>query len=195
VAVISVSDTRTIETDAGGVLVQAMTGAAGFSVVGHDLIPDEPDQLRARVRELVSAGLEATSGSPEARAVQSGIPSVDVILVTGGTGVAPRDGTVDAVAPLFERRLDGFGELFRMLSFAEIGPAAMLSRACAGIVAGVAVFLIPGSPSAIRLALQRLILPELGHLISELRRQPAAPISPAPRHEGHHHGSEHRHRG
>ena len=193
---ISVSDTRTLETDAGGALVQAMTSEAGFSVVGRDLFPDEPEQLRGRVRELTGAGREAHSGLPEAGAGPSGIPSVDVILVTGGTGVAPRDGTVDAVVPLFERRLDGFGELFRMLSFAEVGSAAMLSRACAGIVAGVAVFLMPGSPPAIRLALQRLILPELGHLISELRRQPAASTTAAPRHEGHHHhGSEHRHRG
>ena len=99
----------------------------------------------------------------------------DAVLVTGGTGVSPRDLTVEALAPLFDRTLDGFGELFRMLSYAEIGAAAMLSRACAGLVGQVPVFLIPGSPSAIRLAVERLILPELGHLLSELRRQPAPP--------------------
>lgn len=156
VSVISVSDTRTSETDEGGALVEAMTREAGFSVLRRDLVPDEPSIIRDSVAAL------ATGRGPS---------RPDAILLTGGTGVAPRDGTVDAVAPLFERRLDGFGELFRMLSFGEIGAAAMLSRSCAGITTdGVAVFIMPGSPAAIRLALSRLILPELGHLVSELRR-------------------------
>lgn len=150
------SDTRTKETDEGGALVEAMTREAGFSILRRDLIPDEPLIIRDTVMALATG---PASTRP------------DAVLLTGGTGVAPRDGTVDAVAPLFARRLDGFGELFRMLSFGEIGAAAMLSRSCAGITTdGVAVFIMPGSPAAIRLALSRLILPELGHLVSELRR-------------------------
>lgn len=200
VAVISSSDTRTHETDEGGALVQSLAAKAGFSVVARELVRDEPDQLRARVQKLVGLGRDSRDAargsldSGDRDSSETGGP--DVILVTGGTGVAPRDCTVDAIAPLFERRLDGFGELFRMLSFAEIGPAAMLSRASAGIVAGVAVFLIPGSPPAIRLALERLILPELPHLISELRRQPLAPAAAASPDEGDHlHGSDHFHHG
>ncbi|MES1204325.1 MAG: MogA/MoaB family molybdenum cofactor biosynthesis protein [Pseudomonadota bacterium] len=160
VAVISVSDTRTFQTDEGGALVESLATKAGFSITARDLVRDEPDAVRAQVNARVAAG------------------DSDAILLTGGTGVAPRDGTVDAVSPLFDRRLDGFGELFRALSFAEIGPAAMLSRATAGIVGGTAVFLMPGSPAAIRLAMDRLILPELSHLIGELRRSPA-PAPPA----------------
>ena len=108
--------------------------------------------LRAHVAALVSSG------------------TVDAVLVTGGTGLGPRDRTPEALSPLFERRLDGFGELFRMLSFAEIGSAALLSRAEAGVVGGVLVFLLPGSPAAVRLAMQRLVAPELAHAVGQLRR-------------------------
>ncbi len=183
VAVVSVSDTRTPQTDEGGSLVEALTAQAGFSVVVRELIPDQPETIRALVRDLAAGG------------------AADVILLTGGTGIASRDGTVDAVAPLFEKRLDGFGELFRMLSFAEIGPAAMLSRATAGTIGGVAVFLMPGSPAGVRLALERLVLPELGHLVGELRRSDAGPHAAgdagraaAYEHTGHEHtGHEHTH--
>ena len=96
----------------------------------------------------------------------------DVVLVSGGTGVAPRDVTLEAVAPLFDKELPGFGELFRSLSFAEIGAAAMLSRAAAGVARGRAIFLLPGSPAALDLALGRLILPEAAHLLSQARRSP-----------------------
>lgn len=187
VAVISVSDSRTLENDEGGALIEALAGQAGFEAAGRELLRDEPDIVQGRVRALVAAG------------------AVDVILLTGGTGVAPRDGTIEAVAPLFERRLDGFGELFRMLSFAEIGPAAMLSRACAGIAGGVAIFALPGSPAGVRLALERLILPELGHLVGQLRRQPqpqgTTPANPAEKsadkvpttpHHHHHDTNDHR---
>lgn len=161
VAVVTVSDTRTHETDEGGALVASLAHQAGFSVVARTLIPDEPAAIRACIQALTDRVplAASTSGPPH------------VVLLTGGTGVAPRDGTVDVLAPLFQRPLDGFGELFRMLSFAEIGSAAMLSRACAGILpGGVAVFVMPGSLAAIRLAMQRLILPELGHLVGELGR-------------------------
>jgi molybdenum cofactor biosynthesis protein B len=175
VAVISVSDTRKLETDEGGALIEQLVTKAGFSVSAREVIPDEPQRVRACVRMLVFA---SSSDEPQGSGPSSLPLTVrpDAILVTGGTGVSPRDLTVEALAPLFDRNLDGFGELFRMLSYTEIGAAAMLSRACAGLVGQVPVFLIPGSPPAIRLAVERLILPELGHLLSELRRQP----TPAP---------------
>jgi molybdenum cofactor biosynthesis protein B len=173
VAIISVSDSRTWETDEGGQVIQTLTEAAGYSVVGRELIPDEPGVIRARVQHLVAAS------------------GVDAILLTGGTGLAPRDTTVDALAPLFDRSLDGFGELFRMLSFAEIGPAAMLSRATGGIVGGVAVFLMPGSPAGVTLALEKLILPELAHLVGQMRRHPSGHATgsggAAPSSSGHRH--------
>jgi molybdenum cofactor biosynthesis protein B len=146
----TVSDTRTPATDEGGALAETLTAAAGFRVTERVLVRDEPALIAARVRGLVAGG------------------QVDAVLLTGGTGVSPRDGTIEAVAPLLDRRLDGFGELFRALSFAEIGPAAMLSRALGGSAGAVAIFVMPGAPSAVRLALTRLILPELGHLVAEL---------------------------
>jgi len=167
-AVLTVSDTRTLDTDQGGALVEHMAREAGFQVARRELVRDEPAAIRAQV-SLWAPERPAgpSSASPE------GV--FHAILITGGTGVAPRDTTVDVVTPLFERHLLGFGELFRMLSFAEIGSAAMLSRASAGIVHGVPVFVMPGSPSAVRLALGRLILPELGHLVAELRRPAHGP--------------------
>jgi molybdopterin adenylyltransferase len=151
VAIITVSDTRTLQTDESGSLAEALTTAAGFQVIGRELVPDEPAQIAARVRELCQTR------------------EVEAVLLTGGTGLAARDGTVEAVTPLLDRCLDGFGELFRVLSFAEIGAAAMLSRAVGGTVSGVALFAMPGSPAAVQLALGRLILPELRHLVGQLR--------------------------
>ena len=152
VAVITVSDTRTPKTNRSGDLVEALLTRAGFRVAGRDLLPDEPDQIAARVRALADGA------------------EVDAVLLTGGTGVAARDGTVEALTPLLDRRLDGFGELFRALSYAEIGPAAMLSRALGGTRGKVAIFAMPGSPAAVELALGKLILPELGHLVGQLRQ-------------------------
>jgi len=154
VAVITVSDTRTLQTDESGSLAEALTVKAGFHVTRRDLVRDEPADIAARVRTLVDG------------------QEVDAILLTGGTGVAGRDATVEALAPLFERRLEGFGELFRMLSYAEVGAAAMLSRAVAGTIGRAAVFAMPGSPAAVQLALGKLILPELRHLIGQLRPAP-----------------------
>lgn len=161
--VITVSDTRTLQTDESGSLAEALTTAAGFQVIGRELIPDEPAQIAARVRELCLKR------------------EVDAVLVTGGTGLAARDGTVEALTPLFDRKLDGFGELFRMLSFGEVGAAAMLSRAVAGTVGRVVLFAMPGSPAAVQLALGRLILPELRHLVGQLRNASAVtPIAGGP---------------
>lgn len=148
-AVITVSDTRTRETDAGGALVAELLAGAGHPVASREIVRDEP--------EAIAGALRAALARDEVRAV----------ILTGGTGVAPRDVTPDAVAPLLERTLPGFGELFRALSFEEIGSAAMLSRALAGLAAGRVVFVLPGSRAAVRLALTRLVLPELGHLAGE----------------------------
>jgi molybdopterin adenylyltransferase len=154
IAAITVSDTRTEATDEGGRLIAELAGVAGFEVASRVIVRDEPAEVAALVQDLVAGG------------------TVDAVLLTGGTGIARRDTTVEALAALFDKRLDGFGELFRMLSFAEVGAAAMLSRATAGVVGGVAVFLMPGSPAGVRLALEKLILPELGHVVGQLARRP-----------------------
>ena len=152
VALLTASDSRTAATNEGGRLLRRLVEDAGFTVVEESLLMEDVATLRERVASLARPAV------------------ADAVLVTGGTGVAPRDRTPEAVAPLYERRLPGFGELFRMLSFQEIGPAAMLSRAEAGVVGGVLVFLLPGSPAAIELAVTKLIGPELAHLVGQLRR-------------------------
>lgn len=179
VAIVTVSDTRTAATDEGGRLIRSLCEEAGVTVLAGAIVPDEPAQVAAHVQALVADG------------------RVAAILITGGTGIARRDTTVEALAALFDKTLDGFGELFRMLSFGEIGPAAMLSRATAGIVGRVAVFLMPGSPKAVALAMSRLILPELGHVVGQLSEQAASdghrgPSSSSSSSHGHHeHPSRH----
>ena len=148
-AILTVSDTRTLETDTGGALAAELLAGAGHSVVSRAIVRDEPEAIRA-------AALAALAE-----------PAVRALVVTGGTGVAPRDVTPDALEPLFERAIPGFGELFRMLSWEDIGSAALLSRASAGLRGGKVVFVIPGSRGAVRLALEKLIVPELGHLAGE----------------------------
>lgn len=150
--VLTVSDSRTPETDTSGQAIQKGLESVGHSVVDRLIVPDEPDAIRENVLRAVTH------------------PDIDAALVTGGTGVSPRDHTPDTLEPLFERTLLGFGELFRVLSFEEIGAAAMLSRAVAGVAGGTAIFVMPGSSGAVRLALERLILPELAHLVGQLRR-------------------------
>ena len=161
VAILTASDSRSPDTNQGGQLLRALADAAGFEVVDQALLREEPAILRDHVAALARGA------------------RVDAVLITGGTGLSPRDRTPEAVAPLFERRLEGFGELFRMLSFQEVGAAAMLSRADAGVVGGMLVFLLPGSPAAVRLAMERLIVPELAHAVGQLRRSHA---------HGHDHG-------
>lgn len=155
VGIVTVSDTRTAATDEGGRLVSALCRASNFTIVGEAILPDDPARVAGQVRKLVTDG------------------TVDAILITGGTGISRRDTTVEAVLGLFEKTIDGFGELFRALSYAAIGPAAMLSRAVGGTIGCVAVFAIPGSPAAVRLALDKLILPALGHIVAELHRHGA----------------------
>ena len=147
---LTISDTRTAETDASGdAIAQALT-SAGHDVVGRRIVRDDP----ATVREIVRA---------ESR-------NVPVIVTTGGTGLTARDSTYEAISTLLDKRLDGFGELFRMLSYEQIGSAAMLSRACAGSIGTTAIFSLPGSEAAVRLAMDKLILPEIGHVVRELHR-------------------------
>jgi len=148
-AVITVSDTRTLETDTGGQRVADLLEAAGHQLAGREIVKDTPSEI--------GAALERALGRDDVRAV----------VLTGGTGVAPRDVTPETISPLLEREIPGFGELFRMLSFEEIGSAALLSRATAGMARGTVVFALPGSRGAVQLAMERLILPELGHLAAE----------------------------
>jgi molybdenum cofactor biosynthesis protein B len=149
---ITVSDTRARADDASGRVLREGVVAAGHKVLGAVLVADDVAAIRAAVRQMLE------------------LPGMDVVVATGGTGVAPRDLTVEAVAPLFDRPLEGFGELFRMLSYQQVGAAAMLSRAAAGLVRDRAVFLLPGSPKAVSLALEALILPEAAHLLAQARR-------------------------
>jgi molybdenum cofactor biosynthesis protein B len=152
VHVVTVSDTRTIETDVSGALIAELLEHAGHRVHGRTLVRDEPDDVRRAVVAL------------------SATPGVDVVITTGGTGITARDGTFEAVDGVLTRRLPGFGELFRSLSYQQVGAAAMLSRATAGLVDRTAVIVLPGSRDAVRLALEELILPEIGHLVREARR-------------------------
>jgi molybdopterin adenylyltransferase len=149
-AVLTVSDTRAPETDVSGRTIVELLEAAAHVVAKRQILRDEPKDVH-----------EAVLGQ---------IGGVDAIITTGGTGITSRDSTYEAIAGLLDKRLDGFGELFRMLSFDEIGAAAMLTRACAGTVGRTAVFVLPGSHHAVRLAMEKLILPEIGHVVGEMKK-------------------------
>ena len=151
-AVLTVSDTRTAETDTSGALIKELLGRDGHAVVDYRIVPDDP----ARIRDTLASWAERAD--------------VDAILSNGGTGIAARDTTYDVIAALLDKRLDGFGELFRMLSFAEIGAAAMLSRATAGVYRGRVLIAMPGSTNAVRLAMEKLVVPELAHIVYEVRK-------------------------
>ena len=148
--VLTISDTRTEADDTSGDAIVQLLTAAGHELTGRALVKDDPGAVRTMVANA-------------ARTTQ-------VVITTGGTGITSRDSTYEAITGLLDKRLDGFGELFRMLSFQEIGAAAMLSRACAGTCRGKIVVALPGSENAVRLALTRLLIPELRHLVSETRR-------------------------
>lgn len=152
VFVLTVSDTRTEENDVGGQTCCQWIERFNHRVVGKAIVADEPAQVRQHLERIAAD------------------ESADVVVSTGGTGISRRDSTYEAIASLLEKKLDGFGELFRALSYAEIGSAAMLSRAVGGLYRGVVVFAVPGSPGAVRLAMEKLIGPELGHLTFEARR-------------------------
>jgi len=132
-------------------LIQEQLTDAKHELVGYALIPDEADEIRSHLTRLSSE-------------------QVEVVVINGGTGISNRDNTFDAVQNMIETPIPGFGELFRMLSYQDIGPAAMLSRATAGLIGNMVVFSLPGSRGAVELAMQELILPQIGHLVSELRK-------------------------
>ena len=157
-AVVTISDSRSPADDTSGDAIRELISAAGHRTLDSTLIPDDVAAIRTAVRRVLA------------------LPDVDVVVTTGGTGFSPRDLTLEAVTPLLERSVDGFGELFRMLSYQQVGAAAMLSRAAAGLIGAKAVFLLPGSPKAVALAMEKLILPEAGHLLGQARR----PTAPAP---------------
>jgi molybdopterin adenylyltransferase len=147
--VITVSDTRTDATDTSGRAIAALLESAGHLVAGRTIVKDDPELVRGTIeRQLANSDAQ-------------------VIITTGGTGITSRDSTFEAIDTLLQKRLDGFGELFRMLSYQQIGPAAMMSRAAAGLVAGRIVVSLPGSEAAVRLAMERLLIPELGHLVQQ----------------------------
>ncbi|MDO7905744.1 molybdenum cofactor biosynthesis protein B [Paenibacillus sp. JX-17] len=149
--VVTVSDTRTAENDKGGQLILELLQEAGYTVADYVIVRDEPESISNLIQHAAER------------------PEVEAVLLTGGTGIAPRDTTYEAVAGLLEKEMPGFGEIFRMLSFTEdIGSAAILSRAIAGTIGRTAVFSMPGSTGAVRLAMTRLILPELRHVMREL---------------------------
>lgn len=151
-AVVTISDTRTLQTDSGGKLIVELLEAAGHAAAERLIVRDEPVRLRFELTRLVN---------------QAGI---DAVLMTGGTGLSSRDQTYETVAQMLTKPIAGYGELFRWLSYQEIGAAAMLSRAVGGLVGRTPVFTMPGSPAAVRLAMEKLILPELGHFLRESRR-------------------------
>jgi molybdenum cofactor biosynthesis protein B len=147
--VVTVSDTRTEATDTSGRAIADLLAKAGHSLTGRTIVKDDPALVRSVIERQLARG------------------DVQVIISTGGTGIASRDSTFEAVQALLQKHLPGFGELFRMLTFQEIGPAAMLTRATAGLAAGKIVVALPGSEAAVRLALDKLLLPELGHLVEQ----------------------------
>jgi len=146
-AVLTISDTRTQSDDRSGARLKELLAGAGHRVLSYGIVPDDPLRIREALQPLFAD------------------PTIRAIFLSGGTGIAPRDTTFEAVRSLFEKEIEGFGELFRTLSFQEIGAAAMLSRATAGIVAGKILFSMPGSTAAVELAMQKLALPELGHAL------------------------------
>ena len=150
--VITVSDTRTEETDKSGQLIRQALKKAGHQTSAYHIIKDEPSQIKPLLEQLLASG------------------NLDAVIINGGTGVSKRDVTFDVVNAMVEKPLPGFGELFRWLSYEEIGSAALLSRAMAGVIGGKIVFSVPGSSGAVTLAMEKLILPEMPHIVSELKK-------------------------
>jgi len=151
-AVITLSDTRTLETDKSGRRIRELLETEHHDVVRHEIIPDEASQLQTLLTGLLS------------------VRDLDVVLTNGGTGISRRDTTIEVVETYLDQTLPGFGELFRMLSFADIGSGAILSRAIGGVARGKLLFALPGSTGAVELAMTKLILPELRHLVHEMRK-------------------------
>lgn len=153
VAVITVSDTRTRETDKGGGLIKELLQKAGHEITGYTIVKDEAAQIHSALHNFLDT------------------PDVDAVITTGGTGIATRDTTYEVVSGMLEKTLDGFGEIFRMLSYHEVGAAAILSRAVAGSNGTKFIAALPGSSNAVRLAMEKLLVPEIAHVVFELRKQ------------------------
>jgi molybdenum cofactor biosynthesis protein B len=151
-AVMTVSDTRTMETDTSGALIVSMAEAASHRIIDRVIVPDEPGRMTPLLRGYAARD------------------ELHAALVTGGTGISPRDQTYETVTALLTKPLPGYGELFRMLSYAEIGPACLLSRAVGGLMGKLVVLVMPGSRAAVELAMRQIILPELPHIVREARR-------------------------
>jgi molybdenum cofactor biosynthesis protein B len=152
-AVLTISDTRLEDTDTSGGVIRDTLRLTGHKVADYQIVPDDPALIQRMLTEWLAN------------------EDIQAILTNGGTGISARDTTYDAIAALLEKRIDGFGELFRMLSWQEIGSAAMLSRAVAGVADNTLIVAMPGSTNAVRLAMSKLIVPELGHLINEIDKQ------------------------
>lgn len=152
VAVLTISDTRTVETDESGRIIKDKLIAAEHTVAAYRITTDDPEIIRDAIEQFLND------------------PNIEAVITNGGTGISPRDQTVETVTRLLDKTLDGFGELFRFLSYEEIGSSAMLSRAIGGIARGKPLFALPGSKAAVRLGMEKLILPELPHLLYELRK-------------------------
>lgn len=150
--ILTCSDTRTPETDTSGQLIRQLLDEQGHTVVGLSIVKDDPLAIQEHLRQAVHD------------------PLVQAIIINGGTGLSRRDSTFEAIEDMLEKRVSGFGEIFRYLSYEEIGSPAMLSRATAGLIQGKIIFSTPGSRNAVRLAMEKLILPELGHIIRELTK-------------------------
>jgi molybdenum cofactor biosynthesis protein B len=150
--VISCSDTRTSDTDTSGQLIQKLLKEQGHTVAAYHLVKDEPSKIKAKIKAALTN------------------KKIQAIIINGGTGISKRDSTFEAVDAMLEKRLVGFGEVFRYLTYQEIGSPAIMSRATAGIIQGRVLFSTPGSENAVRLAMEKLILPELGHLVKELTK-------------------------
>ena len=149
--VVTVSDTRDESTDQSGQLIKSLLAEKGHQLCGYHIVRDEPTQIESLLQEALARR------------------DVDAVLVNGGTGIAPRDATYEVVSRLLDKKLDGFGEIFRFLSYQEIGSAAIMSRAVAGSAKGKVLISLPGSKGAVELAMRRLVLPELGHMVSQLQ--------------------------
>jgi molybdenum cofactor biosynthesis protein B len=152
VAILTISDTRTPETDTGGDTVDELLRGAGHEIAQRDIVRDEAQSIRTKIVDLLARS------------------DVDAVITTGGTGISARDTTYEVVDDMLEKRLDGFGEIFRMLSYEEIGAAAVLSRCVAGVVGTKFIASLPGSRNAVRLAAEKLLVPELAHVVFELRK-------------------------
>lgn len=149
--VVTVSDTRSVSTDQSGQLIKELLAAEGHEVLGYRIVKDDPTEVENLLRHALSRD------------------DLEAIILTGGTGISPRDGTYEVVNRLLDKQISGFGEIFRFLSYQDIGSSAVMSRAQAGVAAGKVVISLPGSRGAVVIGMRRLVLPELGHMVSQVQ--------------------------